>query len=63
MRRVLALGVVIVCAFAAGEVAANECCQPFPVIRYLKEHKPVRKAVTVAAERTAKAVGVLLGTR
>jgi len=63
MRRVLALSVVIACAFAAGEVAASECCNPFPVAQYLQKHKPVRKAITVAAERTAKAVGVLLGTR
>jgi hypothetical protein len=61
MRRVLALSVVIVCAFAAGrEAAATEC---FPVARYLQKHKPVRKGLAVAVDRTADALAVLLGTK
>lgn len=62
MRRVLALGIVIVCAFAAGrEVAA--CEQPFPVLSYLQKHKPVRKGIVTAVDRTADALAVLLGTK
>jgi hypothetical protein len=61
MRRVLALSIVIVCAFAAGrEVAATEC---FPVVKYLQKHKPVRKGLVTAVDRTVDAVAVLLGTK
>lgn len=63
MRRVLALGIVIVCSFAAGEVAASECCNPFPVARYFAKHKPVRKGIATAVDRTADALAVLLGTK